>query len=203
MVFAFFATDQRRRTDWLLVLAAAVFLVMTHSKSSMGLLVPSLAAWVVYRLAEKGPNSQHHNRRRFAPQHLATAYCRRLGCNRGLFQTEEFMGRTAIWVELHFCPIIRCSAGASVHSPTRGYSRRTTMSTPVEQISYSHNGYLQVLMETGTALCRFAFVAPPGGIWRREAIPLPFKAFFSQCLLLATTPESDFCRGRAGLWRSC
>src|SRR5262249_11266578 len=49
LLFLFFATEQTSGIDWLLCLAALAFTVMTKSKSSLGLLLPALMAWGLYR----------------------------------------------------------------------------------------------------------------------------------------------------------
>jgi O-antigen ligase len=214
MVFAFFATDQRRRVDWLLALAAAAFLVMTHSKSSMGLLLPSLAAWFAYRFGWRSGLTRSIATAAvlllvvFAATAIAVDWDAIVGL---VSDPQEFTGRTAIWsAELAFVadhPWL--GSGFGSFSDTGGISplHNYVGGNWVEQISHGHNGYLQLLMETGVvgfALSFFALIVQPGwAFWRRDAIPLPFKAFLFAMFVffvLHNLLESDFLQGDGPAW---
>lgn len=214
VVFAFFATDQRRRADWLLALAAAVFLVMTNSKSSMGLLVPSLVAWVAYRFGWRSDLTRSIAMVAALLFVILGAAAVAVGWDAilGLVSDpQEFTGRTAIWsAELAFASDhLGLGSGFGSFSDTGGISplHNYVGGSWVEQISHGHNGYLQLLMETGIvgfALSLLALVVQPGwAFWRRDAIPLPFKAFLFAMfvfLVLHNIMESDFLQGDGPAW---
>lgn len=214
MVFGFFAIDQRSRIDWLLVLATIGFLIGTRSKTSMGLLIPALGAAAVYRFGwKKGLNR--------AVAVVAVLLCVVLGLAavsigwdtivQLVSDPQEFTGRTAIWsAEIAFIadhPLF--GAGFGSFTDTGGVSplHNYVGGDWVEAISHGHNGFLQVAMETGIVGFALAFLAlvvqPAIAFWRRDAIPLPFKAFLLALfvwMVLHNFMESDMLQSDGPAW---
>ncbi len=214
MVFLYFAVERKSRIDWLLFVAAVVFLVMTKSKSSMGLLVPALAAGFVYRAAWK----------RGIDRGIAALVVLMgvvLGATlavvdwsvieRVISDPQEFTGRAAIWqAEIAFIadhPVLGSGFGSFTNtggiSPLHSYVGGDW----IETIAHGHNGYLQLGLEIGAVgflLTFFAAVVQPAvAFWKRDAIPIGFKAFlFSLFVFLVfhNVMESDFLQGDSQGW---
>ncbi len=214
MLFLFFAIEQKSRTDWFLFVAALAFTVMTKSKSSMGLMLPALAAWGVYRATwQNGLNR--------SILFVAAALLLLAGVTvvlvdwstivRIVSDPQEFTGRTAIWqAEVAFIadhPLLGSGFGSFANTGAITPLHNYVGGQWIEAIAHGHNGYLQMMVTgglVGFALTMVALVLQPAiALWRRDAIPLPFKAFLAGLfvfMVLHNLLESDFLEGDGPVW---
>ncbi|HEX2591120.1 MAG TPA: O-antigen ligase [Rhizomicrobium sp.] len=214
MLFLFFAMDRRSRIDWLLFFGALVFLFMTKSKSSLGLLAVAIGAWMTYAWAWR----RSIDRTLVA---LAVVLIAIMGVTAVmaswtdienlLNDPQSFTGRTAIWgAELAFIgdhPIFGAGYGSFTDTGGTSPLHDYVGGDWVEAISQGHNGYLQLMMELGLvgfALAMIAIVVQPAIVfWRRDAIPVPFKAFLFGIfvfMVLHNFMESDTLQGEGPAW---
>jgi exopolysaccharide production protein ExoQ len=216
MVFLFFAVDQKSRVDWLLFFAAAVFVVMTKSKSSIGLLIPALLAGAVYKAAWK--NSLDRSIAAVVALIagvlvLAFALVDWDDIARFISDPQEFTGRTAIWqAEFAFIadhPIFGAGFGSFTDTGAVSPLHNYVSGDWIEAIAHGHNGYIQLIVEIGIVgfvLAILALVVQPAlAFWRHDGIPVPFKAFlFSLFAFMAfhNFMESDFLQGDGAVWVS-
>lgn len=214
MVFMFFAIDQRSRTDWLLCFASLGFLAMTHSKSSGGLLVPALLGWGIYR-ATAGRGLERSIA--FVASALVLLAVTTVAIAdwdtivQFVSDPQEFTGRTAVWAaELAFIadhPIFGSGYGSFADTGAISPLHNYVSGEWIETIAHGHNGYLQLVVEIGFVgflLSIFALVAQPAlAFWRRDAIPVPFKAFLFALfvfMVFHNLMESDFLQADGPTW---
>jgi len=210
-----FLFTRQGRGNWIGILiaaAATVFLVMSHSKSSLGFLPIAAAAGLAYRIGWQDGLSR-------AIVTLAAALAlfglglamlfHAEALNRLLSDPTEFTGRSAIWAaELAYIrdhPLLGSGFGTFAdtggRSPLYGYISDSWLET----ISHGHNGYLQLLVTIGGIgflLAMAALVVSPAiRFWRlgREGLkPLLFALFVFT--LLHNVMESDFLEGDGVSW---
>jgi len=206
-----------RRPGWkdgLVALAAAGFLVMTRSKTPMGLLPLCLIAGWLYARAWRDSLS----RAIFA---VAAGVAAVLAASamlqyadalhRLLEDPTEFTGRAEIWqTYTAFArdhPLL--GAGFGMLSGTGGVSVMHPYARDgwVETIGDSHNGYLQLFVMlggVGFVLAMAALVAEPlARFWPRDPRHTALKALLFALFLFFVThnfTESDFLETDSGLW---
>jgi O-antigen ligase len=212
LVFLF---GRHGRGNWIgiaVALAATGFLVMAHSKSSLGFLPMALAAGMAYRISWRDGLSR-------AILSLITVLLL-FGVGlatiffaddlaRLLSDPREFTGRSAIWAAelayIHDHPLLGAGFGSFADtgglSPLHGYVGDDW----VETVSHGHNGYLQLLVTiggVGFALAMLALVVSPlRRFWRLsegDFKPLLFALFIF--VLLHNVMESDFLEGDGVAW---
>ncbi|HTQ12693.1 MAG TPA: O-antigen ligase family protein [Rhizomicrobium sp.] len=214
IVFFFFALETRRWLDWALFAAAAAFLVMTHSKSSIGLLPAALALAGIYRLMWRPGLDRAIVALSLGLVALVAVTAAAMDAGaiaRLLEDPTQFTGRTAIWqAEIAFVgdhPLLGAGFGSfadtGAFSPLHGYVSEAWVQTE----AHGHNAYLQMLVTVGGVgfvLAMIAFVALPLAAFLRvrpENLPLHtlFFAVFA-FMLLHNFLESDFLEGDGPAW---
>jgi exopolysaccharide production protein ExoQ len=179
VMFFYFALESRRRIDIFLCAASFLFLIMTRSKSSLGLLPVAMAAGWVYRVAAR--NSLD----RLIAAVAAVLFVLAFGMvvvlewqviARFLEDPQHFTGRAEIWsAEAAFIkdhPFFGSGFGTfgntGVRSPIYYYVGRGWVS----QIGEGHSGYLEMLVTLGGigfAIGMSALVIQPFlQFWRAE-----------------------------------
>lgn len=197
--------------DLLVVAASIFFLIGTHSKSSMGLLVIALLAGAVYRLAW----------RREIDRSIALISMGLVLLGVSVFATADstvlkrvfddpasFTGRAEIWkAEIAYIadhPLFGSGFGTFSNtgkaSPLAHY-----VGDWVTSANHGHNGYLQLLVTVGgvgfaLALACLVF-QPIAGFWRREQIGFKSVLFaLFVFLILHNLMETDFLEGDGVTW---
>lgn len=204
-------TIWRKLLDLAVVTAAVFFTVMTHSKSSLGLLVVALFAGGVYRIAWR--REIDRTIAIVAVLLLVTAVAVLFMADQNvvarlLDDPQQFTGRTEIWrAELAYIrdhPVFGAGFGTFTNtgavSPLARY-----ISGWVTEASQGHNGYLQLLMTTGGvgfALAVLSLIVLPGiDFWRRGDTVLKALLFsLFVFLLLHNLMETDFLEGDGVTW---
>jgi O-antigen ligase len=197
--------------DLAVVALSVLFLIGTHSKSSMGLLAVAVVAGAAYRIAWRQEID-----RTIALIALgllivaATVFVLAdwSAIARMLEDPTQFTGRTEIWnAELaHIIdhPVLGSGfgtfAGTGKSSPLAPY-----ISGWVIGASNGHNGYLQLLVTVGSvgfALALAAFLLTPVvSFWRRGELGLKALLFsLFVFLLLHNLMETDFLEGDGVTW---
>jgi exopolysaccharide production protein ExoQ len=214
LVFLFFAIARKSRIDIALFVGALGFLVMTHSKSSLGLLPVAILMGAVYRFAWA---------RKLDRSIVVVAFALALVLAAALFYIDagviarvledpaQFTGRTAIWqAEVNFIrdhPLLGSGFGSfsdtGAASPLHGY----TGGGWVEAAAHGHNAYLQLLVTIGGigfALAMLNFIVLPMiAFWRAGNAQLDLYAFLFAIfgfVLLHNILESDFLEGDGPVW---
>ena len=156
LLFLFSRNGRGNWIGWLVAAAATGFLVMTRSKTSLGLFPVALLAGMVYRhlLARQSQPRDLPVRRDPGPGADGGHRHPELGCDRQLLADPTgFTGRAEIWqamlAYMRDHPWLGAGFGTMAHtgalSPLHNYARGNW----VEAIADSHNGYLQILVTTG------------------------------------------------------
>ncbi|HEY0299722.1 MAG TPA: O-antigen ligase family protein, partial [Rhizomicrobium sp.] len=155
-MFFYFALETRRRADILLCLAALFFLVMTRSKSSLGLLPVALAAGGLYRIAWRSTLDRVIAAIAAALALIAVAVAASVeweAISRILDDPQNFTGRAAIWqAELAYIrdhPLLGAGFGTFGNTGMRSPIYAYVGAGWVSQIGEGHNGYLEMLVTIG------------------------------------------------------
>lgn len=213
LLFLFFPSPNiwRKLIDLVVVAAAVFFTVMTHSKSSLGLLVVALLAGGIYRIAWR--REIDRTIASVAVLLLVTAAAVLLMADQNIVarlldDPQQFTGRTEIWrAELAYIrdhPVFGAGFGTFTNtgavSPLARY-----ISGWVAEASQGHNGYLQLLMTTGGvgfALAVVSLIVLPGiDFWRRGDIAIKALLFsLFVFLVLHNLMETDFLEGDGVTW---
>jgi O-antigen ligase len=212
-----FLFSRNGKYNWIgiaVALAAIAFLVMTRSKTSLGLLPLALAAGAIYQL----------NWRDSLSRAIVTAAALLLLAGLILFvildagaiahmleDPAEFTGRAAIWAaELHYIqdhPLLGAGFGTFAdnggQSPLHGYINGSW----VEAVSHGHNGYLQLWVTVGGVGFVLALGAlilvPLLSFWDLNFDGSAFKPLLFGMfvfLVLHNVMESDFLEGDGVTW---
>lgn len=214
MVFLYYAIRDRSRVDWLLLIATLGFLIMTRSKSSMGLLPLGVIAGAVYYWAWRRPLDR-------AILTIAVVLVALIvGTLAGVYYDElarifsdpqGFTGRTVIWqaeiafVHDHFLlgSGFGSFADTGALSPLHNYVGQNWVDT----ISHGHNGYLQLMVTTGVvgfALTMVVVIVQPGiAFWRMDSMDLLLKTFLFALFVFFVfhnLTESDFLESDGASW---
>lgn len=214
MVFLYFAIRDKSRTDWLLLLATLGFLVMTRSKSSMGLLPVGVTAAALYYWALRRPLDR-------AIVTIAVVLVILIaGTIAGVYYNdlarlfsdpEGFTGRTVIWqaeiafIHDHFLlgSGFGSFADTGALSPLHNYVGQDWVDT----ISHGHNGYLQLMVTTGIVgftLTMLVVLLRPGFIfWRMDQMDRLLKSFLFALFVFFVfhnLTESDFLESDGASW---
>lgn len=215
ILFLFSRTGAKNWFGILMAIAAGFFLVMTHSKSSLGFLLPALLAGWLYHLSWRDGLG-----RAILIAGTALLLCA-LGTwaildaetiSRQFTNPEEFTGRAAIWAaEIAYIrdhPFLGSGFGTFADtggaSPLAGYINNAWM----QQVSHGHNGYLQLLVTIGGIGFMLVMVAlvirPLQRFWAIDNDASAFKPMLFAIfvfMVLHNIMESDFLEG-GGAWVS-
>ncbi len=216
MTALLFLFSRNGRYNWMgiaVAIAALVFLYFTRSKSSLGFLIPALAAGGAYWLCWRDGLSRS----------ILTVAAILLLAGLGAFllldqdviarlldDPAEFTGRAEIWAaELAYIrdhPLL--GSGFGTFTDTGGVSPlREYVASWVTAVSHGHSGYLQLTVTTGLVgfcLMLLALVLTPLRLFWGLNLdgdgfkPLLFALFVF--LLLHNFMESDFLEGDAPTW---
>jgi len=214
ILFLFSRNGKYNWIGWLVSLFAVGFLVMTRSKTSLALLPVALSAGFAYRVAWRDGLS----RAIFA---VFAALLVSAAATASIFYADtlshiledptEFTGRAEIWHA--YLAFVRdhswLGAGFGTLSNTGGVSpmHNYVLSSWVEAIGDSHDGYLQVLVMlggVGFALTILSLVIEPlARFWPLDYSQPGFKAMLFALfvfVVLHNFMESDFLESDSGVW---
>jgi len=217
IVFFFTWLRSKRWLDLGVALLAVGFVVMSHSKSSLGLLPVAAVFGLVYRFAWRSALDRGivAVAGLVAVALLVTAVVVNADIlARMLEDPTEFTGRSAIWqAELAFAADhLFLGSGFGTFADTGSLSplHNYVAGSWVEAVAHGHSGYLQILVTIGgvglllTALA--LIVAPALKFWRLDqADDLTLKAMLMALFvfgMLHNFMESDFLEGDAPAWVS-
>jgi O-antigen ligase len=214
IVFFFAWLRGRRWIDLALCAAAVGFVVMTRSKSSLGLMPLAALAGLTYRYAWR----RGLDRTIVAVLGILAA----LGLAtfllvdadaiaRMLEDPTEFTGRAAIWqAELAFVrdhPLLGAGFGTFADTGSLSPLHNYVAGSWVEAVAHGHSGYLELLVTIGGigfALTVAALLAVPAfRFWRQDEGDLGLKSMLFALfvfLVLHNLMESDFLEGDAPAW---
>jgi len=214
LTFLFSRNGWRNWLGIVIAIAAIVFLVMTRSKTSLGLLPLAIAAGILYRFGWRDSLSRAVVTAAAVLLLAALASIAAFDSDaiaHALEDPTEFTGRSAIWAaELSYIrDHLFLGSGFGTFADTGGISPLHGYISGhwVEEVSHGHNGYLQLTVTIGAVGAVLAFVAlilkPLRSFWtldwRGDAFkPLLFALF--AFLVLHNFMESDFLEGDAPTW---
>jgi O-antigen ligase len=214
MVFIFQAFRSKPWMNTALALGAIGFLIMTRSKSSLGLLPIAVVIGLVYRVAWR----RNLDRLIFATVTalgalaLITVIIGSLGSiEQALNDPSGFTGRGAIWAaELAFIrdhPFLGYGFGTFADSGSLSPLHNYVAGTWVEFVAHGHNGYLQLLVTVGSigfVLAVIGLIIVPGvQFWRRDDADLNLKAMLLAIfafIVMHNMMESDFFENDSPVW---
>jgi exopolysaccharide production protein ExoQ len=218
IVFFFSALRTRHWSDMVLCVLAVGFTVMTHSKSSLGLLPVAVLAGLTYCLAWR----RSLDRSIVAVAVLLLVFLAAAfvvvdadAISRALEDPTEFTGRAAIWqAELAFArDHLFLGSGFGTFADTGALSplHNYVAGSWVEAVAHGHSGYLQILVTiggVGLLLTVAAIIVAPGlRFWRMDdGADLGFKAMLFALFVFLVAHnfmESDFLEGDAPAWVAC
>ena len=213
-MFFFFALENKKRSDILLCIASVFFLIMTRSKSSLGLLPVALALGGLYRVAWRSKLDRAIAMVAAALVLLVVGVLFAMEWDtiaRLLEDPQQFTGRAAIWqAELAYIrdhPLLGAGFGTfgnvGVRSPIYSYVGAGWVS----EIGEGHNGYLEMMVTMGgigLALGLFAVVVQPfAQFWSARRTDANFNALLFTLFvfsLLHNFMESDFVNVTSAQW---
>ena len=213
LLFLFQNPDTRKQSDIFVILGAAGFLVMTHSKTSLGLLPIAAVAGGIYRVAW----------RKGIDRAIALCIAAAVLLLAGIFvwlnidwlarlveDPREFTGRAEIWqadfayIHDHFLRGAGFGTVAGTDGPS--FLRNYISDAWVLAIGDSHNGYLQVFVELGVigfTLAMLALIVQP--LWyflSLEDADMAKAGLFALFVFIALHDftESDFLESDNTAW---
>ena len=215
LLFLFSRNGRNNWIGWLVAAAATGFLVMTRSKTSLGLFPVALLAGLLYRLSWRDGLSRaiFLCGTALAAGLLAVAAILNWRCAQPAYLEDptEFTGRAEIWqailAYMRDHPLLGAGFGTLAHtgalSPLHNYARQNW----VEAIADSHNGYLQILVTiggVGLLLALLSMVVDPLlRFWPLDPARATFKALLCALfvfVLLHNFMESDFLESDNSGW---
>lgn len=213
-MFFFFALETRRRSDILLCIASVFFLVMTRSKSSIGLLPVALAGGFLYRAAWKNKLDRAIAALIAALLLIGIGLVVALEWNviaRFLEDPQQFTGRSAIWAaEIQYIQdhsVLGAGFGTFGNTGTRSPIYHYVGPGWVAQIGEGHSGYLEMLVTLGGVgflLCIVALlIVPFFEFWKRNRTDANFNAMLFTLFVfdvLHNFMESDFIQVTSAQW---
>jgi exopolysaccharide production protein ExoQ len=214
MVFIFCAFRSRPWWNSVLAFAAIGFLVMTRSKSSLGLMPLAVALGLVYRVAWRRDIDRLLLAIVASLAVLAIAMfalASAASISQALDDPTGFTGRSAIWqAELAFIrdhPFLGYGFGTFADSGSLSPLHNYVAGTWVEFVAHGHNGYLQLLVTIGGigfALAIIGFILVPAvQFWRRKDADLNLKALLFAIftfIVMHNMMESDFLENDSPVW---
>lgn len=209
ILFLFTKTGAKNWFGIAMAMAAGFFLVMTHSKSSLGFLFPALLAGWLYHLSWRDGLSRAiliAGTVLFLCALGAWAMLDAETIARQFQNPEEFTGRSAIWAaEIAYIrdhPFLGSGFGTFAdtggHSPLAGYINSSWM----RAVSHGHNGYLQLLVTIGgigfVLVMAALVIRPLQRFWALDGDNSSFKPMLFALfvfIVLHNMMESDFLEG--------
>jgi exopolysaccharide production protein ExoQ len=216
IVFLFSGLKSRRWYDFALSAGSVGFVVMTHSKSSLGLLAFAIAAGLTYRAAWRSGVDR-------MIVAIAALLVLALGIAALVVNADtvahmledpaEFTGRGAIWqAEIAYIkdhPFLGSGFGTFADTGNLSPLHNYVGSAWVETVAHGHNGYLQMMVTIGGVGGLLAFIAllaiPFAQFWNGNARDLTGRAMLFALFVffvLHNVMESDFLEGDAPAWVS-
>jgi exopolysaccharide production protein ExoQ len=218
IVFFFTALKTKHWSDIAICVLALGFTVMSHSKSSLGLLPAAVACGLVYRYAWRRTLD-----RSIVGVGVLLVFV--LGAafvvadadaiSRMLEDPTEFTGRAAIWqAELAFArdhAFLGSGFGTFADTGALSPLHNYVAGSWVEAVAHGHSGYLQILVTIGgiglLLTVAAIIVAPAMRFWRmNDGADLGFKAMLFALFVFFIAHnfmESDFLEGDAPAWVAC
>jgi O-antigen ligase len=214
MLFLYYAIRDKSRVDLALLVAALGFLVMTRSKSSMGLLPLAIGAGAIYFWAWR----RAMDRAIVSVAAIllivlvgAIAALNYSTISHILSDPQEFTGRAAIWqAEIAFIrdhALLGSGFGSFADTGALSPLHAYVGASWVDTISHGHNGYLQLIVTTGLggfALLMIAVVITPAiAFWRMDGMDQLLKSLlfgFFIFFLFHNLTESDFLESDGASW---
>ena len=214
LLFLFSRNGRNNWIGWLVVAAATGFLIMTRSKTSLGLFPVALLAGGLYRLSWRDGLSRAIFLCGAILALVLAAVIVLLNSQTisgFLSDPAGLTGRAEIWqailAYLRDHPLLGAGFGTIAHtgalSPLHNYARTEW----VEAIADSHNGYLQILITTGGigfALALLSMVVDPVlRFWRLDPAQAGFRALLFALfifVLLHNFLETDFLESDNSGW---
>ena len=214
IVFFFSALKTRRWSDIAFCLLAAGFVVMTHSKSSLGLLPLAVGAGLTYRIAWRSRRDRSIVAVACVLAFFLAAAFVAIDADaiaRMLEDPTEFTGRAAIWqAELAFArDHLFLGSGFGTFADTGSLSplHNYVAGSWVEAVAHGHSGYLQILVTIGGVGLLLTVVAlivlPAMKFWQMDGSDLDLKAMLFALFVFFVAHnfmESDFLEGDAPAW---
>jgi O-antigen ligase len=214
IVFFFSWLRRQRWIDVALCAAAVGFVVMTRSKSSLGLMPLAVLAGLTYRYAWRRGLDRIIVAVAGILAVLALATFLLADADaiaRMLEDPTEFTGRAAIWqAELGFVadhPLLGSGFGTFADTGSLSPLHNYVAGSWVEAVAHGHSGYLELLVTiggVGFGLAVAALIALPAlRFWRRDDSDLDVKSMLLALfvfLVLHNFMESDFLEGDAPAW---
>ncbi|MBS0472845.1 MAG: O-antigen ligase family protein [Proteobacteria bacterium] len=214
IIFFFKALETRQRRDILLTVAAIGFLIMTRSKSSIGLLPIGLAAGFVYRAARRNALD------RAIAATVTALFLLFLGVAiainwemiaRIFDDPQQFTGRAAIWqAEFAYIrdhPLIGAGFGSFGNTGVRSPLYQYVGADWVAHIGEGHNGYLEMLVTVGGIGLFIGLIVlvvqPFIQFWSAKRTDVAFNAMLFALFtfdLMHNFMESDFVNVTSGQW---
>jgi exopolysaccharide production protein ExoQ len=214
IVFLFTFLKSHRAVDALLFMGAVGFLLMTHSKASIGLLPVALLIGLIYRAAW-----------RRGIDRLIVTVLLALSCAfaaafvigdfahiASVFEDpNRFTGRSAIWqaeiAYIHDHPLLGSGFGAFADTGALSPLLKYVDATWVQNVSHGHNAYLQLFVTiggVGFALAMWSLVLSPAiSFWRGNPAAIDMMAMLFAIfvfVVLHNFLESDFLEGDGPAW---
>ena len=213
-MFLYFWLETRRRSDLLLFVASVFFLVMTRSKSSLGLLPVAIMGGYLYRLVWRNQLDRAIAATAAALLFLVFAVAVTVEWDflaRILEDPQNFTGRAAIWqaelAYVHDHPLLGAGFGTFGNTGTRSPIYDYVGPGWVSQIGEGHNGYLETLVTIGVIGCLLSVIAviavPFFQFWSAKRSDAPLNAFLFTLFVFNTLHnfmESDFINVTSAQW---
>jgi O-antigen ligase len=214
MLFLYYAIRDRSRWDWALLAGTIGFLIMTRSKSSMGLLPLGVGAAAVYYWAWR----RQMDRAIVSVTIILVAALIAVAAVANyetiahvLSDPQAFTGRTAIWqAEVDFIrdhPLLGSGFGSFADTGALSPLHAYVGSSWVDAVSHGHNGYLQLTVTLGFVGLVLAMIAviltPAAAFWRIDDMDRLLKAFMFALFVFFVfhnLTESDFLESDGASW---
>ena len=214
IVFLFAFLKNYRVVDAILFAGAVGFLIMTHSKASIGLLPVAAAIGLIYRVAwRRGIDRLIVTVLLALSCVLAAAFIAvDFSHIAGVFEDpSRFTGRSAIWqAEIAYIrdhPLLGSGFGAFADTGALSPLLKYVDATWVQNVSHGHNAYLQLFVTiggVGFALAMWSLVLSPAvSFWRGNPAAIELMAMLFAIfvfVVLHNFLESDFLEGDGPAW---
>jgi exopolysaccharide production protein ExoQ len=173
LLFYHFALATRRWRDWILFIAAAVFLYGTQSKTAIGFFVMSIVFSSAYRKMGRTELGRQVFIFLFISVILLAAVMWLAAYDtvaEWFTDPTQFTGRVAIWQKVmayvQVNPILGAGFGSfwQIGEKSPALAMSSQYEKWIEIVPHSHNGYLEILVTTGAiglTIAIFAFVLIP------------------------------------------
>jgi exopolysaccharide production protein ExoQ len=213
-LFFYSALETRRRTDIVLCVASFVFLVMTRSKSSLGLLPVAMAAGWLYRIAMR--NTLDRTIAAVAAALFVLGFGLLIALEWQVLASfledpQHFTGRSAIWqAEFAYIrdhPLVGAGFGSFGNTGMRSPIYQYVGAGWVSQIGEGHSGYLEMLVTLGGigfAVGMIGLIVVPFlSFWRKDRAASNTNALLFTLFVfdvLHNFMESDFVQVTSAQW---